>query len=61
MSIITLATKGGGKYRTKHLKVRQALIKEHVDLGDINITYLRTARMLADTLTTPLQSALFVQ
>lgn len=31
MSPITLVTKGGGKYRNKHLNVRQALVKERVD------------------------------
>jgi hypothetical protein len=59
MSTITLVTKGGGKYRNKHLKVRQALVKERVDKGDIKIVYLPTAMMLADTLTKPLQGALF--
>jgi hypothetical protein len=59
MSTITLVTKGGGKYRNKHLKVRQALIKERVDKSDIKIEYLPTAMMLADTLTKPLQGALF--
>eukprot|EP00392_Amoebophrya_sp_AT5.2_P019502 g20358.t1 len=33
MSTITLVTKGGGKYRNKHLKVRQAHVKELVDDG----------------------------
>jgi hypothetical protein len=59
MSTITLVTKGGGKYRNKHLKVRQALVKERMDKGDIKIEYLPTAMMLADTLTKPLQGALF--
>eukprot|EP00392_Amoebophrya_sp_AT5.2_P019736 g20709.t1 len=59
MSTITLVTKGGGKYRNKHLKVRQAVVKERVDKGDIKIEYLPTAMMLADTLTKPLQGALF--
>ena len=59
MSTITLVTKGGGKYRNKHLKVRQALVKERVDKGDVKNEYLPTAMMLADTLTKPLQGALF--
>jgi hypothetical protein len=37
MSTITLVTKGGGKYRNEHLKVRQAVAKERVDKGDIKI------------------------
>jgi hypothetical protein len=49
MSTITLATKGGGKYRNKHLMVRQAVVKERVDKGDIKIEYQPTAMMLADT------------
>ena len=35
MSTITLVTKSGGKYRNKHLKVRQAHVKELVDNGSV--------------------------
>jgi hypothetical protein len=58
-STITLVTKGGGQYRTKYLRVRQAFVKERVDVGEVTIQYLPTARMLADMLTKALQGALF--
>jgi len=58
-STITLVTKGGGQYRTKYMRVRQAHAKELSDAGDVVITYLPTGRMLADMLTKPLQGAVF--
>ena len=58
-STITLVTKGGGQYRTKYLRVRQAFVKERVDVGEVTIQYLPTARMLADMLTKALQGVLF--
>ena len=58
-STITLATKGGGKYRNKYLLVRCASVKEHCDRGDVIVRYLHTKRMLADLLTKALQGALF--
>lgn len=59
MSTISLVTKGGGQYRTKYLKVRQAFVQERAAAGDVNITYMPTGRMLADTLTKALQGAVF--
>jgi len=58
-STITLVTKGGGKYRTKYLRVRQAFVKECYEAGTVTIHYLPTARMLADMLTKALQGVLF--
>jgi hypothetical protein len=58
-STITLVTKGGGKYRTKYLRVRQAFVKERCDAGEVTIHYLSTTGMLADMLTKPLQGVLF--
>ena len=58
-STITLVTKGGGKYRTKYLRVRQAFTKECYECNSITIEYLATERMLADMLTKPLQGVLF--
>ena len=58
-STITLATKGGGKYRTKYMRVRQAYVQEHHQDGSVVIQYLPTGKMLADMLTKPLQGALF--
>jgi hypothetical protein len=58
-STITLVKSGRGKYRTKHLKVRQAHVKELIDSGAIGVEYLSTKLMLADPLSKPLQGALF--
>ena len=51
-------TKGGGRYRTRHLRVRINLVKERVDAEDIDVVYTNTKRMLADMATKPLQGAL---
>jgi len=58
-STITLVTRGGGQYRTKYLKVRQAFMKERIDEDDVAVDYLPTKQMLADMLTKPLQGELF--
>jgi hypothetical protein len=58
-STITLITKGGGKYRNKYLRVRQASVKDQVDSGDLAVQYVPTGRMLADVLSKPLQGTLF--
>jgi hypothetical protein len=57
-STITLVTKGGGKYRSKYMKVRQEFVKERVDAGDAFVQYLPTKLMLADALSKPLQGEL---
>ena len=59
MSTISLVTKGGGKPRTKHLRVRQHLIKERVDGKEISIVYTPTTRMFADAMTKPAQGEQF--
>jgi hypothetical protein len=59
MSTISLVTKGGGKPRTKHLRVRQHLIKERVSGKEVSIVYTPTTRMLADTMTKPVQGEQF--
>ena len=59
LSNLSLVTKGGGKYRSKYLRVRQALVEEHHDRGDVKLQYLPTGEMLADVLTKPLQGRLF--
>jgi hypothetical protein len=58
-SAITLVTKGGGKYRTKYLRARQARIREQVQCGELKVSYLSTRLMLADILTKPLQGTPF--
>ena len=59
MSTISLVTKGGGKPRTKHLRVRQYLIKEKISDKELNIVYTPTTRMLADTMTKPARGEQF--
>jgi hypothetical protein len=58
-STITLITKGGGKYRSKYMRVRQAVVKDQVDSGVVSVMYVHTGSMLADVLSKPLQGELF--
>ena len=58
-STISLLTKGGGKYRSKYLRVRQAVVKTQVDCGALVVQYIPTGKMLADLLSKPLQGMLF--
>jgi hypothetical protein len=53
-STITIVKTGGGKARSKCTRVRQEYIKEHLDTGELDISYVKTADMLADMLTKPL-------
>jgi hypothetical protein len=59
-STITLVTKGGGKYRNVHLRVRQCRLMEMISENKVRVIYLCTGNMIADILTKPLQGALFV-
>ena len=59
-STISLVTKGGGKYRSVHLRVRQCRIKEMIDTGKLEVGYMSTGNMVADVLTKPLQGSLFL-
>ena len=58
MSTISLVTRGGGKFRTKHMRVRREVVKEYVTNGDARVVYRPTGQMLADPLTKPLQGTL---
>ena len=58
-STISLITKGGGKYRSKYMRVRQAVVKDQVDAGVAVVVYVPTGKMLADVLSKPLQGELF--
>jgi hypothetical protein len=58
-STISLVTEGGGKPRTKHLRVRQHLVKEKIDKKEVRVEYIPTKDMLADVLTKPLQGVSF--
>jgi Reverse transcriptase (RNA-dependent DNA polymerase) len=51
---ITLVTKGGGRSRTKHMKVRQHMVKEMYDNEEVSIQYTKTTDMIVDVLTKPL-------
>ena len=59
-STISLVTKGGGKYRSVHLRVRQCRIKEMIDTCKMLIGWLETGNMVADSMTKPLQGSLFL-
>ena len=59
MSTISLVTKGGGKPRTKHLRVRQHLVKDKVSGKEISIVHTPTTKMLADAMTKPTQGEQF--
>ena len=54
-STITLVTKGGGKPRTKYLRVRQEMVKELIQKKWIEIVFIGTNWMIADVLTKSLQ------
>jgi hypothetical protein len=57
-STITIVKTGGGK-ASKYMRVRQEYIKEHLDTGELEISYVKTADMLANILTKPLGGELF--
>ena len=48
-------TKGGGKPRTKYLRVRQEMVKELIQKIWIEIVFIGIKWMIADVLTKPLQ------
>ena len=58
-SIITLVTKGGGKYCTKYLKVRVNVIKENRECGELETRNMPTKLMFADVLIKLLQGNYF--
>jgi hypothetical protein len=58
-STISLVTRGGGKYRNVHLRVRQCRLKEMIESGRVRVEYMPTGNMTADILTKPLQGTLF--
>jgi hypothetical protein len=56
---IIIVTKGGGKARTKCMKVREEYVRERLEAKEIIIQYARTEQMLADVLTKPLSGEAF--
>ena len=59
MSTIEIVKHGGGKYRNKYMRVRQALVKESIDNGEAEVRFVRTQDMAADIFTKALQGKLF--
>jgi hypothetical protein len=51
---ITIVTTGGGKPRTKYMKVREEYVRERLETRELEIAYVPTDLMLADVLTKPL-------
>jgi hypothetical protein len=47
-STIMLVKNGGGKQRTKYIKVRQEYIHERLGTSEVEIEYVKTHEMLAD-------------
>ena len=59
-STIALAEKGRStSERTRHVHVRYFFVRDRIQAGEIKISYLPTAEMVADLLTKPLQGELF--
>jgi hypothetical protein len=54
LSTIGIVMNGGSFNRSKHMIAKYAFVKQHVDLGDIELTHCRTHLMIADMLTKPL-------
>jgi hypothetical protein len=49
-STITLVESGGGKHRTKYMRVRQAYVMERLGTHELSIVYAHTSKMIADNL-----------
>jgi hypothetical protein len=59
-STIILAKKGrASSERTRHIAIRYYFIKDRMETNEVEVEYLKTADMIADILTKPLQGDLF--
>jgi hypothetical protein len=59
-STITMIKNGkGSSKKTRHVNIRYFWVKEKVDSGEVDISYLQSLEMVADILTKPLQGELF--
>jgi low affinity Fe/Cu permease len=58
-STIIIATKGSKVWRNKYMKVREAMVKEMVNDGDVAVRHTRTEDMVADVLTKAMRGWLF--
>jgi hypothetical protein len=47
--------------RTRHISIRFFFVKDRVTSGELDISYVRTADMVSDILTKPLQGELFIK
>jgi hypothetical protein len=58
MSTISIVITAGGRYRTKHLRVRIYMAKQYCDDGLVEIEYTPTGNLVSDGMTKPLQGTL---
>jgi hypothetical protein len=58
-STLAMVTTGGGKPRTKYMKVREEFVKERLKTWEAALQYVSTKQMLADLLTKPLGGELY--
>jgi hypothetical protein len=58
-STLTMVTTGGGKPRTKYMKVREEFVKEHLKTWEVELEYISTKQMLVDLMTKPLGGELY--
>ena len=57
--MMTLVTTGGGKPRTKYMKVHEEYIKERLKTWEVVLEYISIKNMLVDLLTKPLGGELY--
>ena len=58
-STIMIKNGKGSSKKTRHVNIRYFWIKERVETGEVDISYLQSLDMVADILTKPLQGELF--
>lgn len=58
-STVILSEQGGGKFRNKHLRATQAVVKQALEQQDVMINYIHTDDRIADLLTKPLEGRKF--
>jgi hypothetical protein len=58
-STLAMVPTGGGKPRTKYMKVREEFVKERLETWEVVLEYISTKQMLADLMTKPLGGELY--
>jgi hypothetical protein len=58
-STIALVKNGGGKPRSKYMKMQQEYVKESLGTSELEVEYVRTLGMLEDVLTKPIGGELY--